>query len=126
MIDRKKAIREAALLRNLLTTCVTAASDPMTGKEIFDWPSIKEYVGSNTNAYSRMSTQLQRLVKEKTFVQLGKGFNTTYTLSRPTNRIPPPDKASIKALPELHVRINKVEHSIRFVFEGLAITLEVL
>ncbi len=123
MADMKKSLREAGLLRNLIETCLQASSNPMTGRELFEWPSIAEHLGKGLAAYSRFSTQLRSIVSKGRVEQIGKGATTTY---RWVGAAPSVLKPTAINLPELKIRINKADHTLRLVFEGLAITLEVL
>lgn len=120
--DMRKAIKQAALLRNLIETCLQAAANPMTGRELFEWPSIKEQIGTNPSAYSRLSGQLVRLIKEGKISKIGQGMSTTYAWNRERTEAP---KREVAAAPELHLCINRAEHSLSFVFEGLRIKIEI-
>lgn len=119
--DMKKAIKQAALLRNLIESCLKAAGSPMTGRELADWPSIKEQIGTGLPGYGRFSTQLQQLVKRGFVDKIGGGMSTTYAwaATRPQAEVP------AAHLPELRIKVNKAAHSLSFLFEGLSITIEV-
>lgn len=120
--DMRKALKQAAVLRNLIETCLRASASPMTGHELFTWPSITENVGTNLAAYSRLSTQVQRLVKERQVEKIGKGTNTTYAwiTKRATAAEPVPS-----GLAELNIRVSKANHTVSLTFEGLHITIGV-
>jgi hypothetical protein len=119
--DMRKALKQAALLRNLIETCLRASPAPMTGGELFEWPSIKEQIGVNTAAYSRLSTQLQKLVKERQVAKIGKGSNTTYAwITERSSK-----ESTPSALTELNIRVNKAQRTISLTFEGLHITIGV-
>ena len=105
--DMGKAIKQAAVLRNLIETCLKASTDPMTGRELFDWPSISEQVGKALSGYSRFSSQLSSMVKKGSVERLGKGTNTTY-FWKGEKAIAKPRTVAPVALPELKIRINKL------------------
>jgi len=118
--DMRKALKQAAVLRNLIETCLRASASPMTGHELFTWPSITENVGTNLAAYSRLSTQVQRLVKERQVEKIGKGTNTTYAWITKRAAAPVPS-----GLAELNIRVSKANHTVSLTFEGLHITIGV-
>ena len=118
--DMRKALKQAAVLRNLIETCLRASASPMTGNELFTWPSIMENVGTNLAAYSRMSTQVQRLVKERQVEKIGKGTSTTYAWVTKRTTAPVPS-----SLAELNIRVSKANHTVSLTFEGLHITIGV-
>ena len=118
--DMRKALKQAAVLRNLIETCLRASASPMTGNELFTWPSIMENVGTNLAAYSRLSAQMQRLVKERQVEKIGKGTSTTYAWVTKRTTAPVPS-----SLAELNIRVSKANHTVSLTFEGLHITIGV-
>ena len=122
--DMRKALKQAALLRNRLETCLQAAAAPMTGRELADWPSIVEVTGTGLSGYGKLSVQLQQLVKKGYVDKIGKGTLTTYAWRQKRLAAAEPVPAPT-LLPELRLRVNKSNHSLSFVFEGLSITIEV-
>lgn len=120
--DMTKALRNAALLRNLMETCLKAAPGPMTGRELADWPSIQEHTGTGLQGYSRLSTQLQNMVAKGTVEHIGKGVTSTY---RWVGKAAAPKAAPAVVLPELKLRINKAHNTLTLQFAGLQITIEV-
>ena len=133
--DMKKAVRDAAVLRNLIETVLRAAADPMGPREIFEWPSIRQYVGASLNAHSRVNTQLYRMVKEKRVLRQGGGNLVTYSWNRDDPErseatvrrdVEGNARANGKDVPEVRLRINRAQHSVNFLFEGLSITIEIV
>ena len=121
MKDRNHALKQAAL-RNLLETCLKAAPDGMTGSDIFRWPSIAEQVGTGMPAYGRLSTQLQQMVKHGRIAKVGKGTSTTYHWQGGKPKV---TVDALAPLPELKIRVDKQNKTLRLQFAGLAITIEV-
>ena len=119
--DMRKALKQAAVLRNLIETCLRASASPMTGNELFTWPSIMENVGTNLAAYSRLSAQMQRLVKERQVEKIGKGTSTTYAWVTKRTAAEP----VLNSLTELNIRVSKANHTVSLTFEGLHITIGV-
>lgn len=58
MSHELKTIREAALLRNRIETCLRASSSPMTGREIANY--LVDVIGTNVQGYSRLRTLFKR------------------------------------------------------------------
>lgn len=117
--DMKKALRQSALLRNRLETCLRCAPAPMTGRELYEWPSVLEVVGTSLSGYSKLSTQLKNMLSKGVVEKIGMGAATTYRwqgASLPAKPTP---------LPELKLRVNKTNNTLTLQFAGLAITIEV-
>jgi hypothetical protein len=119
--DMNKALRDAALLRNLMETCLKASAAPMTGRELADWPSIAEHIGTGLSGYGKLSNQLSNMVAKGLVDKIGQGPITTYAWSNKQ----PTLKLQAVVLPELHLRLNRKAHSISFKFEGWLFTIDV-
>lgn len=119
--DMTKALKQAALLRNNLEGCLKAAEAPMTGRELADWPSVQEVIGTSLSGYSKLSAQLQQMVRKGWIEKLGKGQSTTYRWV--THRMPPAEQAATPV--DLHLRVNRAARTVAFSFLGLNITIEV-
>jgi hypothetical protein len=116
----QKALREAALLRNKIETCLKAAAAPMTGREVAAYSGIPELIGKAEWAYGKVSAQLTNMYKKKLIERIGSGAAVTYRW------IPTVVKVEAKSqVPELHLRVDKANRTISLQFEGLNITIEV-
>lgn len=118
-MDMKKALRQAALLRNRLEGCLRAASAPMTGREIAEWPSVQEVTGLGLPGYTRLSTQLRQMVSRGQLSQIGRGQSTTYAWCEKS------PTTSTGLPPDLKLRIDRKANTLQFCFAGATITIEV-
>ena len=95
----------------------------MTGRELYDWPSVREQAGNGLAGYGRFSTQVQSMVAKGRIEKIGRGVNTTYRWTGDT--VKAPVIVTSTPLPELKLRISKSRNTLTLQFAGLAITIEV-
>lgn len=119
--DMRKALREAALLRNLIETCLKAAPSPMGGRELADWPSISQQTGGGKRGYDKTLAQVRNLIKEGKVEKFGGGTSTEYSWNRKFVA----QAADASLPPGLHIQFSKSKQSLRFTLGGVSITVEV-
>lgn len=120
---RNEAIRNTALLRNRILTCVLAAERAVTVREVAEWPSVAETIPSGRTGISATYFQLKNLAKQgelSSFTDRGKTF---YGRPSPSEH---PQAAPTPIPSDLRITVDRAKRTLRFQFAGLAFTIEVV
>ena len=114
------ALKNAALLRERIIGCVKAAPSPMTVGAIAEWPSVQEQAPGK-RGYYRVINQIGNLVKNGVFERIGvPKSGASYAYKGEVVAKPKPSHE------ELVLQIDRTKKTVRFVFHGMAISIEML
>ena len=116
--ERNTMLKDAALLRERMLSCLKAAPAPMSPKELFEWPSIAEQVGPR--GYHKVSTQITNMRERNEIERIGNGRSAVYRY------VGEQKTAAAADTNELHLQVDRARRAIAFKFAGLKFTIEVI